>query len=343
MVSKNIKHQLNLITQDLDLQKKIYHPTPFWRSASKNFINFFKKKGLKNFRNYSLSKIYFVPTYNFFGEEKSNKFKKASKKFQYYLKELINGNFEAFSDYKVFISGDDKKKVPMLHKFSESKIGLPSEHFEFDSKYYSRSSLNYLMGLVFLKKNIEKFSPKTFLEIGGGFGTLGEILFSSKIKNLRYISIDIPPLSLVSEYYLSKNFGSKNIDSYFSNRKKNYIKINKLKKKITCLCSWQIEKLIGKIDVFVNFVSFQEMEPEVVKNYIKHVIRLSPKYILLRNLREGKQKKTYKKTGVIKQTKKNDYIKYLKTKYILKNSNVIPYGEKKYDNFHSELLLFKKL
>ena len=62
----------------------------------------------------------------------------------------------------------------------------------------------------------------------------------------------------------------------------------------------------------------------------------------MRNLREGKQKKTYKKTGVLEQTKKNDYIKYLKTKYLLKNSNVIPYGEKKYDNFHSELLLFKK-
>ena len=124
--------------------------------------------------------------------------------------------------------------------------------------------------------------------------------------------------------------------------KKKNIKINKLKKKITCLCSWQIEKLIGKIDVFVNFVSFQEMEPEVVKNYINHVIRLSPKYILLRNMREGKQKQSSKKIGVLKQIKTNDYIKYLKTKYILKNSNVIPYGEKKYDNFHSELLLFKK-
>ena len=59
---------------------------------------------------------------------------------------------------------------------------------------------------------------------------------------------------------------------------KKYIKIKKLKK-ITCLCSWQIEKLIGKIDVFINFISFQEMEPEVVKNYIKHVQRLSPKFI----------------------------------------------------------------
>ena len=82
-----------------------------------------------------------------------------------------------------------------------------------------------------MKKNIRKFSPKVFLEIGGGFGTLGEILYSSNIKNLRYINVDIPPLSLVSEYYLTKNFGTKNVESYFENRKKKKISINKLKKK----------------------------------------------------------------------------------------------------------------
>ena len=78
------------------------------------------------------------------------------------------------------------------------------------------------------------------------------------------------------------------------------------------MCSWQIEKLIGKIDVFINFISFQEMEPEVVKNYIKHVQRLSPKFILLRNLKEGKQIRTKRSIGVLKQTKKKDYIKYFK-------------------------------
>ena len=239
-------------------------------------------------------------------------------------------------------AADDKEKLPQLHKYSESKIGKPIEHFYFDKKYYSRSSLNYLLGLVFLKKNIKNFVPKTFLEIGGGYGTLGEILFHSKIKKIKYINIDIPPLSLVSEYYLTKNFGKKNVESYLNNRYKNKINLYKLKKKITCLCSWQIERLVGKIDIFVNFISFQEMEPKVVKNYIYHINRLSPKFILLRNLKEGKQIKSTKIHGVLKQIKKNDYIKFLKTNYVLVNSNVRPYGFKTYDNFNSELLLFKK-
>ena len=38
------------------------------------------------------------------------------------------------------------------------------------------------------------------------------------------------------------------------------------------------------------------MEPKVVRNYINHVIRLSPK-LLLRNLREGKQIKSNLEMG----------------------------------------------
>ena len=44
----------------------------------------------------------------------------------------------------------------------------------------------------------------------------------------------------------------------------------------------------------------------------------------------------------MRQIKKNDYIKYLNSKYTLKNNNVRPYGFKTFDNFHSELLLFEK-
>ena len=75
-----------------------------------------------------MSKIFFVPTYNFFGEKNLKNVKENTKKFRHYLKILVNGKLEAFSDYKVFIAGDNKNKQPILHKFSESKIGLPSEH-----------------------------------------------------------------------------------------------------------------------------------------------------------------------------------------------------------------------
>ena len=100
----------------------------------------------------------------------------------------------------------------------------------------------------------------------------------------------------------------------------NYFKVNKNKKikikglkSFSSLCCWKIENLVGKIDLFVNFLSFQEMEPDVLKNYIDHIVRLKPKYILLRNLREGKQKKTKDNfVGVKKQIKFKDYIQFLR-------------------------------
>ena len=126
------------------------------------------------------------------------------------------------------------------------------------------------------------------MEIGGGFGILGEIFKYSGIKNFKYINVDLPPLSFLTENFLINSFGSKNVSGYLETRQLNKIDINRLKKG-SSLCSWQIEKLKGKIDLFVNFISFQEMEPEVVKNYLLKVINLKPKYII-RNLREKKKK-----------------------------------------------------
>ncbi|NIB31764.1 putative sugar O-methyltransferase [Pseudonocardia sp. MCCB 268] len=45
----------------------------------------------------------------------------------------------------------------------------------FDGRLFSRSSFNYLRGLVLLKRAVPDLDVSTVLEIGGGFGTLGEI------------------------------------------------------------------------------------------------------------------------------------------------------------------------
>ena len=40
--------------------------------------------------------------------------------------------------------------------------------------------------------------------------------------------------------------------------------------KYSFLPNWEIENLVGDIDLFVNFISFQEMEPQIVKNYAEN-------------------------------------------------------------------------
>ena len=160
---------LSIMYQDLMQQKSIYKPSPFWMNAINLFTKVFKKKGIKNFRREKLANKYFIPLYHHKRQEniellikfyKKNKF---SKKLNYLLDNSINGFQEAFSDYKVFKGTDDIKKLPTLHNFSESKFGNPIEHFKFDNKFFSRSALNYLLGLTFLKSQTKNFIPKRVL------------------------------------------------------------------------------------------------------------------------------------------------------------------------------------
>ena len=108
------------------------------------------------------------------------------------------------------------------------------------------------------------------------------------------------------------------------------------------MCSWQIERLQGNVDLFVNFISFQKMEPTVAQKYLSHVVRLDAKWVLLRNLREGMMVKKGPETyGVEKPIHSEDYVRMLPG-YTLVARNVLPFGFRTVDGFHSELLLLKR-
>lgn len=343
---KNYKKLLNTIFKDYEECSNLYKATIFWKSANQKIKNYLSKNKINNFKRNAFCKNFFIPSYNFKNQNLINSSikpkDKHQKKFLFYLRNLINGYNQAFSDYKVYKASDDIKQLPYLHNFSETKFGNPVEQFIFDKKRYSRSSLNYILGLVFFKKYVKNFIPKTILEIGGGFGSLGEVYAFSGVKNFKYINVDLPSQAFITELYLSKLFHVSKVSSYLKIRNLKNININKLKT-FSSLVTWQIEKLSGKLDLFINFISFQEMEPKVVKNYLSLIIKLKPKYILLRNLREGKQVSKNALLGVQKKITKSSYVNFLKGKYFLLKTNVVPFGYKTYDNYNSELLLFKKL
>ncbi|MEA1967431.1 MAG: putative sugar O-methyltransferase [Thermodesulfobacteriota bacterium] len=108
------------------------------------------------------------------------------------------------------------------------------------------------------------------------------------------------------------------------------------------LCAWQIPLLHGDIDLFVNFISFQEMEPDIVENYCSNVRCLNPKYILIRNIKEGK--KTQGKdcsVGVVEPILGEKYDTFFPDHELIdKNTNV--FGFLTEDGFHSELRLYKR-
>lgn len=340
---------LESLIENQNSKNEVYRPTSFWKKATMDIKESIGNIGLENFRKSEVALSYFVPNYgppaNSFDYKTKDEMVNlisvtGTKKQNLSFNEFITGYSHALSDYRVFIASDDKDKKPYLEGFSESDIGNPIEQFSFDGKKYSRSALNYILGLCFLKKHLTIHDEiKTVMEIGGGFGSLGEIL--SYTKGIKYIDIDIPPMSFITDFYLRGAIKGRSIEKFEIDRN-DKIKIKDLKD-ISVLNSWDIENLCGDIDLFVNFISFQEMEPDVVENYLNNVLRLNPKFVLLRNMREGKEVKNLESDfGVEKPMLTNDYIEMIKSKYKLLDSNVYPFGYKTVDGFHSELLLFKK-
>lgn len=343
--------ELDLAWNDLKEQDGLYQPTSFWRDACAQIREELIHRGIENFRRLPTSTGFFVPTYGYPGNNldralinkihESIQYTDPNRKSLLAITQFLSGELSALADYRVLLAADDGYRKPWLHHFSESSFGNPIEQFTFDRRFFSRSSLNYLLGLAMLKKHLKDIEEINVLEVGGGFGTLGEILAAAGFKRWRYIDIDIPPNSFIAQKYLSAALGSASVAGYADTRSMGEIIIDKLPE-ISALCSWQIQKLAGHVDLFVNFISFQEMEPYVVSNYLSHGTRLGAKWVLLRNMREGKNLVSADcNVGVESPTTSEDYINMLPD-YQLIDRNVLPFGFRTVDGFNSELLLFKR-
>ncbi|WP_192021319.1 putative sugar O-methyltransferase [Shewanella sp. WPAGA9] len=345
--------QIEIISKDMKQVDSKYLPTSFWQFGANGLQQDIETHGIENFRSLKSALSFFVPTYKFHGwATRPEKYQDlvgvcetqlaGDQKAILSMQDFLSGESHARSDFRVYKASETNKQ-PFTDKFSESSIGTPIEHFEFENRKFSRSSLNYLLGLNFLKQQIKDVPINTVLEIGGGFGSLGEILLSDSRNNTFYMNVDIAPTCLFSTYYLQTHFGKDNIADYQTVKSMQEPSLPNLSERYkgAVLCPWQLPQVSGDLDLFVNFISFQEMEPDIVKNYLEHVARLNCKYVLLRNLREGKQLATDgSHAGVKEQIKGDDYDTFLPD-YQLVSTNVHPFGFETVDGFNSELRLYK--
>ena len=330
-------------------QESIYQSSSFWEQACRDISDNIIKNDIDSFRSDINNLNFFVPTYGYPGNSFSkevmkdllNNLKDNNKNYLA-LKKYLNGEILARADYDLYVVANNIHDSLNISNFSESAYGEPAEHFNINNKLFSRSSLNYLLGLSFLKSEMPDFVPKSVLEIGGGFGTLGEIINQITSEEIKYIDVDLPPIFYIAHEYVKNacNLNQDKIKLSNLDESQKELLIDDLPQ-FTFLPSWEIKDLIGEIDLFVNFISFQEMEPEIVENYAFHIQRLEPEFLLLRNLREGKQKKANGKLGVKKPILKDDYFFFFDN-YKLKASNTIPFGHKTVDGFHSELMILER-
>jgi len=341
---------LEQMQADMAGQAELHQPTEFWRDASAQIAAELRREGFENFRKLVNPRRFFVPSYGPPGnmltsadvaalEQLILASTPAGSKKHATLMELVSGRAWALADYRVFLAGDRTGVGPDLSRVSESLVGNPPDSMEIEGRRFSRSMLNYLHGLVFIKQVLGDAGIRTVLEVGGGYGTLGEILHQTG-EGYNYVDVDIPPTSAVASYYLSQIPGLDLVD-YGTTRTNGPIAMPAGGRQMV-ICPWQLPRLAGKIDLLWNFISFQEMEPEVVQFYLEEGRRLGARFVLLRNLREGKQQRSEKNPlGVLNPTKGSDYDRFLPD-YELVATNVFPFGYRTIDGFHSELRLYRR-
>jgi putative sugar O-methyltransferase len=145
-------------------------------------------------------------------------------------------------------------------------------------------------------KNVSLNKIDTILELGAGLGRNIEVL-AHLLPNATLFVVDIPPQLYVTNQYLSKVFG----DRVIPYRKAIALKPKtgqglpvEVKGKIVILPSWQMPAWSDiKINLFWNSASFQEMEPDVVTNYLGLVKKMSPEWIYINALPGGNYRGTW--------------------------------------------------
>lgn len=345
---------LDQMLADMTAADPLYQPTSFWQGASELLVEEVRQHGIEKFKSLRMPLRFFVPNYGFPDHyrqpetylgvrEALQNSRDNPARLMLRLENMMSGRDQAMADYRVLLT-DDPTTPPYLDRVSESRVGEPAEQFEFDGRRFSRAFLNYLLGLSFIKRHCDIDRLGVVMEIGGGHGGLGEIVLGDARNNGFYLDVDIPPTAFFATWYLQQVFGEHAIAGYGELRDLDVLDLDRLRqdRRGAVICPWQLPRVAGEVDLFVNFVSFQEMEPPVVRNYLQQVQRLAPGLVLLRNLREGKQvAKKPGDIGVRDPILGTDYDDFL-DQYELVASNVLPYGHLTEDGFHSELKLYRR-
>jgi putative sugar O-methyltransferase len=277
----------------LERCEPVYRPTNFWTPGVDRLVGAMETRGLERFKSWPEAFSWFYPTYGsrLTGTE-IGRLVRAARRVRPgikagWLRTALSGLPDARRDFDAARLGWDQERWPFdLEANGESEVGQPLQRYPLagpDGARWGKPHLNYLLCLAALSRHVTE-PPRSFLELGGGFGSLGEIVLSND-PNARYVNLDIPPLLTVSSYYLSTLFGDDRVLTY-DDRVADSGPVEVPAS--ACLPNWRIRDIAGPFDVFVNSFSFQEMEPDVVEHYLDAVSGLGVRYVVSLNSRNGK-------------------------------------------------------
>ena len=296
---------LAMFIKDMGVQSDLWKPTAYWTSQCKRMQAQLERTGLSGFRtNWSLMrgvdlgpKQAGVVRRPIFDNRIAAALARRLPIFGRYERH-IDSLVESFNSTNTANISREVSLLYQLLQFGEcssalaaqvedSCIGNPNV-YEFDGKKYSSNMLVHIC-LVSLLFRSAGDQINRVMEIGGGYGVLAEIMQKRRFgTNGYFVEVDIPPLVYVSTQYLKAVFPGRVVD-YREARSKATLSRSDIEGKILVIPPCLVPALDLEFDLFWNSASFQEMEGEVVDNYLEYVSRTSST-VFINTLTHGHRK-----------------------------------------------------
>lgn len=319
---------LKIMLDDTISSSDLYKPSNYWTTYERKFLPELQKYGLHDFRrreNSILSSFGATDLSHSLGRidlHKSRIFNnRLTRKIPLWYRFLkfqntllnkifpVKGNYTIedfeglFFEYIRMQGG--KSGAKSVDDFEASLVGNPEQVIKIDEKAYTMPILGFYLQYAYCCNYVNFDDIKIMVELGSGSGKQIEVI-KKLHPNICFLLFDIPPQLYVCEQYLSSIFPD-DVISYRDTKEMDSIpKIQK--DKIFIFGNWKFPIIENEqIDLFWNAASFQEMEPDIVGNYLKFINKQT-KSVYLMEAMEGKEIASKKGDhGVLKQTTIDDY------------------------------------
>ncbi len=279
---------LDIMLNDSKKQPPLYHPGAYWASKAKNSAKEIKRCGIADIRG-STNLVGLSYADNLITDYRFSLNHGFKKRLVRMLLNIYPFNMifdaqvqwtKSYAKRSIFYAQEmlklKEETIHLLEKYTMpySLLGGCLDKARINEQDISVYYLELLTWHDHFASRIPFNDAVSIFEIGGGFGANIHILLEN-YKNIRKVLyLDIAPNLYVGTQYLRAFYGNAVVD-YKDLRGQESIKFsanNDLE--ILCITPWQIEKIEGEIDIFMNSNSFVEMPKSVVKNYVGNFKRL---------------------------------------------------------------------
>lgn len=294
---------LNEMMSDIRSCDPLFQPTNYWAFYEKKFLPELESKGLRDFRSRKDSILSSFGASDFLPSPKlrlKRSFRGAAR-----LGRMLSNLLESSGLFQLFIPEISPQHVtPLLFAYVESKfekIGLdlrkcptsdfgnPEDSCNIGGRTWSTAHLQYCSMFADAARYLALSEESVVCELGSGMGRNIEVM-ANLYGGATFLVFDIPPQLYIANQYLKAVFGERVI-SYEEAKlldPADPTTAKRIKGKVVMLPTWRMPAWSEwKIDIFWNSASFQEMEPNVVLNYLKLVKTMRPQWVYINALPEG--------------------------------------------------------